>query len=338
MKELNKRLSSGSIDKVYVFYGNETYLIRHYEKRLAEAVFGNETLADAGTTVFDQAVKAADIIAAAETPSFLSNRRLVIVRDSGLLQAGRKDEAEKLAEYIAQMPEGPVLLFLETAKAPDKRLKLYKKAAEAGLAVEFSTPSEPELINWLTKMFKAGGLEMPAYVARGMLRQIGSWSESLMDLLYTEAQKLMSYVLGRGSASVSADDVASVCVQSVEGKIFGLVGEIGQKNINALGTFGNLIAMKEQPLGVLSMITRQFRLMLICNGLRGRGMSNRDIAQTTGLRDFMVTDFLAQSKNFTEDTLINAMEDCLEAESSVKTGKMSDRLAVEMLIVKYCTL
>jgi DNA polymerase-3 subunit delta len=104
--------------------------------------------------------------------------------------------------------------------------------------------------------------------------------------------------------------------------------------MNALTSLSNLLALKEQPLMILSMITRQFRLMLLCKGLHQKGTTPADIAKTAGLRDFMVSDFLRQSANFSESALIEALSSLLETEVNIKTGKMADRTAIETFIIK----
>ncbi|MCL2703038.1 MAG: DNA polymerase III subunit delta [Defluviitaleaceae bacterium] len=336
MKELNARLKSGKLDRIYVFYGPETYLIRAYEKRLAAAVFGGgET--DINTAVFEgESHSPHDIIAAAETLPFLAEYRLIVLKNTGFLQTGKKDAADRLSAYLPGAPETTVFLFVETVKPPDKRGKLFKMVSTAGFAAEFTTPSEPELAAWLVKLLASEGVSVKTSVAAALIRYVGVNGDNIgiMESLHTEALKLASYK-GQGSA-IDIDDIEQLCTQSIEGKIFALVKEIGTKNLKALTSLANLIALKEAPLMILSMIARQFRLMIICKGLRDKGISPAEIAKTAGLRDFMVSDFLRQSANFSEKTLAAALADILEAEVNIKTGKTTDRLAVETLIIKLC--
>jgi DNA polymerase-3 subunit delta len=232
------------------------------------------------------------------------------------------------------MPETTVLLFIETAKPPDKRVKLFKRIMETGLAVDFATPPEGELSGWLMKLCRAEGTEMTKGAALAMLRRTLS-SGGIMDILHTEAMKLVAYA-GPGN-TIEISDVEALCSQTAEGKVFEMVKELGQKNIKALESFNALLAMKESPLTILSMMARQFRLILICAGLKARGLAGPELARRAGIRDFMAADFLRQAGNFSEEALAGALSDCLEAEYGVKTGLMADRLAVETLIVKYCS-
>ena len=43
---------------------------------------------------------------------------------------------------------------------------------------------------------------------------------------------------------------------------------------------------------------------------------------------------IAQARAFTREQILSYVEFCVESEEAVKTGRLSDRLAVELLIAK----
>ena len=334
MKELNAALKSGKLDRVYVFSGAEVYLIHAYEKRLiAAAMEGGD--AEVNVSLFEgEGQTVSDIISAAETVPFLAPRRLIILKNTGLLQTGKKDASDKLADYLPKAPDTVIFLFTETIKPPDKRGRLYKTAA-SGFASEFVTPKEPELKTWLAKLLAAEGVNISSSLAGFLLRHVGGADKGgIMENLSGEARKLAAYKGFTGE--ISQEDIETVCAQSIEGKIFALVSEIGGKNLSALNSLSALLALKEAPLGIMSMIARQFRLMLICDSLRRQGRSLSETAKAAGIRDFMASDFLRQSANFTEKAMAKAMENILEAEIRIKTGRAGDRTVLETLIIGLC--
>ena len=80
---------------------------------------------------------------------------------------------------------------------------------------------------------------------------------------------------------------------------------------------------------------RQFRLMLQSRALSSQGLGQEEIARRLGQRGFVVAECLRQGHNFSLEALEQALRDCLEADVSVKTGRMGDKLAVETLIIRY---
>jgi len=323
MDKALRDINGGRLEKVYLFHGEERFLVRHYTDAVRE-------LAGSGmnTDVFEgEKVSVDEIINAAETLPFLGDSRLVIVNGSKLFASGKKNESEKMAEYIKETPDSTVILFTETDV--DKRGKLYKRTAEAGAAVEFTTPSEGELIRWLDKVFGKSGKKISPAAANFLIR----YAAGNMEDYIREAEKLISFT---DSDEITTADIESVCTKSLEAKIFDLVAAIGNRNAEAaLQIYTNLLFAKEAPVVILSMIARQFRLILQCGHLRNAGASPAKIASELGLRDFIVRECTLQSKNFGEQTLLRALDDCLETDVNIKTGQMADRLAAELLIIKY---
>lgn len=87
---------------------------------------------------------------------------------------------------------------------------------------------------------------------------------------------------------------------------------------------------------ILFLLAQQFNRMFQAKSLREQGMDNASIAQKIGLRGpYQVNQYLTQARRYSTEALYQTVEDCVNAEEDIKTGRMGDRLAVEMLIVKF---
>jgi DNA polymerase-3 subunit delta len=171
---------------------------------------------------------------------------------------------------------------------------------------------------------------MKSGTAAFMIRHCGAD----MDNLFSETEKLISYTGERNE--ITADDVRNVCSQTVAAKIFDLVGAIGKKNPEAaFAAFGDLIALKESPVMIITMIARQFRLIFQCKHLTAKGLYPDAIAKKLMIKPFVVRECISQSGNFNADTLLSALNDCLAADVAVKSGGIGDQAAVEVLIAEY---
>ena len=326
MKELKEDIKKGDFRTLYLFHGNEHYLIKHYEEELRRHLVPEGTEAMNLSVFQGKDITADMVINSAETLPFFNDHRLVIAKDTGFFSPGRKEESDKLANYLDDISDTSVLLFIEPDI--DKRSSLYKRAAKTGHIVEFKTPTEKDLMDWIVKFCRKQGKTMSTGTAVTLLRTVAND----MDNIVSEMHKLIAY---KGEQTeITAGDIALVCNQSLEAKIFDLVGAIGNKDTNrALNVFGSLLQMKESPIMVLSMIARQFRLILQCKHLSGKNMSPDQIAESLSLRTFIIRDCLNQAKNFDMRALKRAYESCLITDVKIKTGQMNDRLAVETLIL-----
>jgi len=328
MKDLKADIRDKTYKRAYLLYGEEKFLIRYYENLLKEALLPSGADIMNYDAFEDKAVSGQRILDACRTAPFFNEYRMVLVRDSKLFVPGRKADADFTADFLAEIPESTVLVFVEGDV--DRRSRLFKKLSDAGGAAEFKTPADKELSVWVNNMVKKRGCGIAANAAQLLLRT----TARNMEALSSEIEKLTGYV-GAGR-QIAASDVEEICTPALETQIFSLVDAVGAKNPErALDLFNNMLLMKEQPLIILTMIIRQFRLVLLVRELSGKGRSNNDIANFLSIRGFVVTECLRQGSGFKKDDLASALKDCLEADLNIKNGRMSDKLAIETIIVKY---
>lgn len=329
MKTLKKNWKNHEFSRCYLFYGAEVYLIREYEAALTQAILpdGAEMM---NHDIFEEKrATAAAIMDAAETLPFLNEKRLVTVRNSEFFQkGGRKEEGEKLKAFLADLPETVCLLFIE--EKVEKTNGLYKAVAKYGQAVEFKKPAEKDLGTWIKKRCKENGVEM----SEGVLNLFLQTVDHDMENIDGELQKLIAY---KGEErEIKAEDIWAVCTVSLEARVFDLVRAVAEKRPEkAVQIYRTLLSMKESPYMVLSLITRQFRLILETMLLSQSGMTNDAIGARLEIRDFAVKEYLRQSKRFSPEGWKHAVRDCLQVDLDIKSGKAAEEAAVELLIVKY---
>ena len=102
-----------------------------------------------------------------------------------------------------------------------------------------------------------------------------------------------------------------------------------------MALYYDLLTLKEPPMRILYLITRQFNLLLQVKELKNKGYGAAAIGEKVGLAGFIAKKYAAQAAKFREADLRRALTDCVETEEAVKTGRMNDVMSVELLIVKY---
>ena len=127
-----------------------------------------------------------------------------------------------------------------------------------------------------------------------------------------------------------------ICTVTTESRVFDMIRALAEKRQKeALDLYYDLLSLKEPPMRILFLIARQFNQMLQLKDLRDQGLDSATIASRAGVAPFIAKRSLAQAERFEKEELRQAVEDCVSSEEAVKTGRLGDRLAVEMLIVKY---
>ena len=323
MKTIDNDIKMGQLKNVYLLYGTEDYLKRQYRDKLKHA------LVEPDDTMNFSAYEGKDInpkelIDLSETLPFFKEKRMILVENSGFF----KNSCDDLAEYMSQVPESTCFVFVE--EEVDKRSKLFKAASRAGSAVEFETPKEDMLIRWILGRIQREVKKITQSVMQLFLSKTGSDMENIDK----ELEKLICYTLDK--TEISAADVEAICTGQTENKIFEMIDAISAKNQKkALDLYYDLLALKEAPMRILFLIARQFQNLLLIKSMSAKGYPAVSIAKTAGMPSFAVQKNLRQAGAFKINQLKEAIEDCGQAEEDVKTGRMADQLAVELLIVKY---
>jgi len=323
MKSLNEDIKTGQFKQAYLLYGEEAYLKKQYKDKLTKAM-----LPEGDTVNYayyeGKGTNPAELIDLAETMPFFADRRLIVVENSGFF----KNATPELADYIKNMPETACFLFVESEV--DKRGKMYKSVKDKGRAVEMGRQDEKTLLYWLAGMVKKEGKQIKESTARYLVAKTGTDMENLEK----EMEKLFSYTLGQ--TEITVQDVDEICTTQITNKIFDMVEAVATKQQKrALHYYYDLLALKEPPMRILYLLARQFKLLMEVKDLSGRGYEKSQIAKTAGLHPFVAGKYIKQCHSFSKEELRSIMEDAANMEEMVKTGRLNDRMSVELFIVKY---
>ena len=325
-KKLWDELAHGELGKLYLLYGEERFLVARYAAAI-EKTAGDSQEHPLYKDVFESASTAQDIISAAETVPFLPGKRLIVVKDSKLFAAGRKAESETMAEYLPKIPNETIIVFIESEI--DRRLRLFKRASELGRVLDCEIQTPQALVKWLTRMASEKGKNIAPSTANLLLSTCGND----MTNLFQETDKLINYC--GGSKEITPADIKAICTPTLEARIFGLTKAMGAGRASeAISLYNTMLIMKESPISILSMIIRQLRIILLCKCANEKNIPRPKIAGELNIRDFVVSEALAQGKRFTKEHLILSLKDCQDTDIKIKTGLISQEIGVEMLLLR----
>lgn len=323
MQSLIADIKERSFKRVYLLYGDEAYLKKSYKNQLKEAVLnGADTM---NFHYFEgKGINPKEIIDMGETLPFFSEYRLIIMENSGFFKAANED----MAEYVKTVPESTILVFVETEV--DKRGKLYKAIKAQGSAVELARQPEGKLTAWVLGLLKRAGRKITERDMKLLLAKTGNDMENIAG----EVEKLICYTMGR--EVITAEDIEEICSEQLSGKIFEMMDAISEKKQRkALELYYDLLTLKEPPMRILFLLARQFNLLMQVKELKRQGCDNAAIAKKAGIPSFFVGKYASQAGRFDMETIKKALTECVETEEAVKTGRIEDRLAAELLIVRY---
>lgn len=319
MQVLNQDLKERNFKRVYLLFGDEPFLVSNYKKRLREAIVGDDSM---NFNYFEgKAPDVKEILSLADTMPFFAERRLILIDGSGFFK-GAPDE---LVEYLPQLPDTTCMVFCESEV--DKRNRLYKKVKEVGYAAELKKQDSEQLMRWAAGILARDGKKITRQVMEYFLERTGDEMENIRQ----ELEKLICYTMGR--EVITKEDVDAVGTVHVSNRIFEMVEAITTGNRRkAMDLYEDLLTLKEAPLRILFLIARQFNQLLQVKELAGKGSDRKAIASALKVPPFVAGKLANQARAFSREEILALVTLCVESEEAVKTGRISDRLAVELLI------
>lgn len=322
MKKLLEEIESGQLKQVYILYGEEAYLRNQYKNKLKDA------LLDGGDSMnfhyFEgKNISVEEVTDLAQTMPFLAQRRVIMLENSGLFVHG----GDLLAEYLRDPCETAYFVFVE--QTVDKRTRLYKAATARGRAIEFVPQGEAVLKRWILGILKRENKKITERDLDFFLDRTGPD----MSNIRSELEKLLCYCMNRDV--VTAGDIEEICTRQVNNRIFDMINALAERRQKtAMELYYDLLTLREPPMRILFLIARQFNLLLQVKELKNKGYGADAIGKEVGLAGFIARKYVAQAAKFKESDLRKAVEDCVESEEAVKTGRMGDVMSVELLIIK----
>ena len=318
--EIDADIKSGEFKRSYLLFGEETYLRRQYKHKLIGAL-----VEDGDTMNFSEyegsGISEGELIDLAETLPMFASRRVILVSDSGFFEKG----AEELSKYMKESAQDTVFVFSESNVK--KTSRMYKALKENGVCVDFSTPGEQVLQKWIAGKFKAERMAVSGSCIRLFIERCG---ES-MEIMSNEFEKLVSYCAEKGE--VSETDVENIVTVQISNHIFDMIDALTSGNKERAGRlYSELVALKEPPMRILYLVGREYNMLEKISLMQSAGISVSDMAQRLGIRDFVVRKRLGIAKQLDPEHLRGKVSSCVEADESVKTGRMGEQLALETVL------
>lgn len=315
---------------LYILWGEEEYLIER-------ALLSLQTLLiapgckDADSYSSDGSAFAGDPDAIREmvlTPPFLSKKRLIIIKNSGLFAARSPDSPEMSRKYIdlfSTMSDFCCLVFVE--EKVDKRKKaLLEAAGKNGILVQVDRQSTEVLCKWVGKTLAKNKIRITLEAVNSIVDR----TEGSMYTLGSEMQKIVLYCRNENIFEITLRDIDDICIPDIRGSIFQMTDAIGTRKIfRALVVLDTLISLKEPVPKIRFMFARHLR-QLIC----AKELVQQDRIMTAlKVVPFVARNLATQSRSFQMDELTALYEACASSDFSVKTGKIDDRMSMEILLV-----
>lgn len=322
MKEIDKNIKENSFHRMYLLYGDEGFLKLRYRNKLLAALGDDDMNC---SRYVGKGIDVAELRDNSQTMPFFAERKVIVIENSGFFKNANDD----VYAIVSEAPESTFFVFVEDEV--DARGRLYKYVNKEGYAAEMKTQTENDLLTWCGKQISAAGKRITQKDCQYFLSKVGLD----MNNAYNELQKVIFYV--GGADIITEADIDAVCTVNPEDKVFDMINAMALGNSDkAIRLYSDLLALKEPPIKILVLISRQYERLLAVKSMLEDGNGKQAIIDRLGIRPFFAGGYINQASHYTLAELKTALKDCVGAEADIKMGIVPEQMAVELLIMKYC--
>lgn len=282
-KKIFGEIDKGDIGCLYLLKGSESFIMEEMVGRISGSNVAEEMKSFNMTLMYGTEADIGSFIATANSFPFLSEKRVLVLKEMEKLRSGWK----KLVEYCSNpVPTSVVILLLNTHDETGRRIKpprdfrrLESIVQEKGRVIQFDKLKERDLHRWIQQKARRMGVEIPIEVAESLVRSVGG-------NLYEIQNDLGKLAILYENERVGNDDLEKVIGSYRMNAIYDLLDGIRPGNeprvLDILTRIINTGA--EKPSVVIYYLIRHFlSLLKIKAGCRIGGFQNDRLRKKAGL-------------------------------------------------------
>jgi len=264
---------------------------------------------------------------ASSQSGFLVSKRLVIVKN--LLKSKLSaDVTESLKGMMDNLKASEnIFVFWEDGR-PDARSSLFKSLTKDKKFVqEFSLLTDDKLALWVKKYVQSQNSQIDSQ----SLNLLISTSDNNLWQIANDLDKLLAYSQGK----ITTEAINRLVQPKIDENIFGLIDAIAAGNpALALKMLNEQLEIGLNHIYIMSMIIRQFRIIVRLKSLNDQKFSQAEIAKQTALHPFVIKKSLPLAAKFTLDKLQHIYSQLLKIEKKFKSTSLSPQALLELFILE----
>ena len=337
-EDFKRSLEKGDLVPVYLLHGEDARAIDRdlatIEARVLQGGL-NEFNAD---YFHGREADLGQVLAAVRILPMMADHRLVVVKRVEELKG---QDRERLVQYLAApvsstllvLTAGPLALRGAGRKKEDETLE--KAAAKAGMAVHYPRPTAARLPGVVQEMARERGKSIDKDAIEALIDLVGD------EMLGLE-QELEKVALFMGDKKkIGRDDVLAAVADIKEANIYKFTDAIGGRDVEAaLRAFRRMIEEGEEPLMVLAMVLRHFRLIWKIQDYLAQGEPIAAIAKKVGLGpkgEWVIKSvYQPQLEKFPARDTGRIMRALADLDIKLKCARAEKDVLFERALVKLC--
>lgn len=327
---LKDDLRNKTTKPLYVFYGEEIYLLQYYLTQLKKQKIDELTESFNFHKLTAETFDLQAFSDAVENLPMMAEHTMVQVDEIDLFKLNEADR-NRMTELLADIPEYCTVVFTynTTPWNPDKRYKkLWDAVSTYAQIVEFAKQEPRDLVAWITRHFQAKKKQIPTSLCQYLI----DITDGTMTSLSCEIEKICAF---SGADVICKADIDAVTEPVLDVVAFQMTDLLARGDFSAaLESLQKLLKMQQEPLTILGAIGSHLRKMSAAKVLTDHGRGADELAKLYGISDYAARKNMDLARKFQPSFYKKAANLVLETDYAMKTSfDDADRL-LELLILQ----
>lgn len=337
IEELEAELKNKQLQSLYLLYGEELFLLESSLKKI-KSNFGQMVKGINYILIDENNLN--ELISDIETPAFGYEKKLIIVKNSGIFKKEGKRKnielsnlKERLNTYINDniniIKSSVVLVFVE-----DEAVKqdLFSTIEKYGVVVKFDFQKPIQIEKRIKTICNSYKVNISQDAIKYFIESCGVNMQELIN----EIRKLIEYAGENGT--ITKENIDKLTIKKLESVIFELTDNLGKKQIKeAIDVMHNLIYSKEPIQKILITLYNHFKKLYFTKLALN---TNKDLVTVLNLKanqTFLVNKYKLQSKYFSLKELKIILQKLIDLDYGYKIGEIDLQIGLESILCAYCS-
>ncbi len=322
--KLKQQLKQGQLKNLYLFCGEEKYLVDMYVKKVTDMAL-TDGLREFNYSFYNEDNESYEsLVNDIEAYPTMSKKKVVVLKNTRFIKL--KDYQKPLCEIFENIPDYAVVIIVEEDASKIKK-SLSDVIGKNGEIVEFKKQNVSDLRAWISRQFALKNKQM----SNQDMEYLIDLCERSLEKLSVECEKLIS---ATDSPVITRNMVDELVKVPIEYKIFEMSDHLLSGNAEkAYSILNGFKVSREQPIVIFITIYKQLADLYMFRLLGDEGKNGADYLAPN--RKWLASRLSAECRRHSKEKIRRGMKLCAEYDLQIKSGKIEGFTALEMLMAEF---
>ena len=276
---------------------------------------------------------APDFIMSAMSLPFGSDKKVVLIESPFFYKiSDNKFESKNIKEDLINLfneeIEGIDIIISINSEDYNKDANEVTKIIEKKAKIEDET-IKGDVVDKIIKRVEKRG----AKIERNAAVELANRIKNDLNALIQETNKLMLY-----TNHIKLLDVEKLVSKPLEDNIYLISNSLAKgNNMSAFDIYQDLKANNVEPVTIIGMLGKEFRLLYDIKYLVNSGKSKEDVMKAFNLKEVRAKILISNSTRFSKEKLEKILKDLHELDYKIKSGQVDRFYALEIFLITFET-